>query len=86
MVKGVPHNLMKATCKFCGRRLRYAKIPNRGPVMVHGKGEGEMCRRAIWMGTDLISRAEARAKAQAEQEAARARARAALEARLEASK
>jgi hypothetical protein len=56
-MKGVPHQLMRANCKFCGRRLRYAHLPDRGPVMVHAKGEGELCRRLQDTGRDLISRA-----------------------------
>lgn len=58
---------MRARCKFCGRALRYAKIPNRGPVMAHGKGEAEICRRLIASGQDIPTR-EAR---RLEEEAAR---------------
>ena len=46
-MKGVPHRLMKAVCPNCGRRLRYANLPNRGPRMVHAKGDGELCRRKL---------------------------------------
>ena len=55
-MKGIPHQLMKARCKYCGRNLRYAKLPNRGPVMVHNKGDGENCRRLIAMGNDIPTR------------------------------
>lgn len=48
----------RATCRFCGRRLRYAKIPNRGPVMAHSPGEGEHCRRLIEMGRDIVTQRE----------------------------
>lgn len=54
---GVPHHLMRAKCQYCGRPLRYANIPNRGPVMAHASGEGERCRRMQASGTDLVSRA-----------------------------
>lgn len=47
---------MKGRCNYCGRILRYANIPNRGPVMAHAKGDGEICRRLIHSGNDLISR------------------------------
>lgn len=52
------HRFIRGTCKYCGRRLRYGNLPNRGPVMVHGKGDGEACRRLQAMGRDLVSRAE----------------------------
>lgn len=55
---GIPANLMRARCRFCGRPLRYANLPNRGPVMVHAKGDGETCRRLQYLGRDLVSRAE----------------------------
>lgn len=54
----VPHQLMKASCQFCGRRLRYAKIPNRGPVMAHGPGEGERCRWLREVRRDIVSERE----------------------------
>jgi hypothetical protein len=49
----IPSNLMRARCKWCGRGLRYANLPNRGPVMVHAAGEGAACRRLIDMGMDI---------------------------------
>jgi len=66
---GIPHQLMKARCKYCGRFLRYAKIPNRGPVMAHAKGERELCDRLRAFGNDLISRAEREAEREAERKA-----------------
>lgn len=72
-----PHNLMRARCKFCGRGLRYANLPNRGPVMVHSAGEGAACRRLIDMGQDIPTR-EAKRKAE---EADRAERMAAFKAR-----
>lgn len=56
MAKGIPHQLMRARCRFCGRSLRYANLPNRGPVMAHAKGDGEHCRRLQAMGNDIESR------------------------------
>lgn len=53
----LPHNLMRGRCPFCGRTLRYANIPNRGPVMAHAKGDGEHCRMLINQGRDLVTRA-----------------------------
>jgi hypothetical protein len=53
---GVPHQLMRGRCRFCGRTLRYAKIPNRGPVMAHATGDGAACQRLQASGNDLISR------------------------------
>jgi hypothetical protein len=55
MAKGVPGRLMKAHCKWCGRRLVYAWIPNRGPVMAHQRGDREHCDRLVASGRDLIS-------------------------------
>lgn len=57
-MKGVPHNLMKGRCRWCGRLLVYANIPNRGPVMAHRKGERELCNRLRAVEQDLVSRAE----------------------------
>jgi hypothetical protein len=56
MAKGIPHQLMRARCRFCGRGLRYANLPNRGPVMVHGKGESAFCQRLIATGNDIPTR------------------------------
>lgn len=54
-MKGVPHRLMRARCHYCGRKLRYANIPNRGPVMAHAKGDGERCCRLREDGRDIVS-------------------------------
>lgn len=63
---GIPHRLMKGRCQFCGRTLRYANIPNRGPVMAHAKGERQLCDMLRSSGRDLVSRnyRDAKAKAQ----------------------
>jgi hypothetical protein len=81
-VTGLPHHLMKGRCGWCGGRLRYGNLPNRGPVMVHAKGEGERCRRMVANGQDLVSRAER----QREQDQAREAARLAFKARAEAAR
>lgn len=65
--------LMRARCKFCGRQLHYAKIPNRGPVMAHATGDGAACRRLQGMGHDLVSRADKAAEIKAEQDTLRKR-------------
>jgi hypothetical protein len=52
------HQLMRTRCRYCGRLLRYANIPNRGPVMAHAAGDGVHCRRMQAMGRDLVTRAE----------------------------
>lgn len=52
------HRLMRAKCPYCGRGLRYANIPNRGPVMVHDSGAGEACRRLRAAGRDIVSNRE----------------------------
>jgi len=71
VTKGVPFNLMRGKCRFCGRTLRYANIPNRGPVMAHGHGEAQICARMQQMGNDLISRAEKAARLESERQALR---------------
>ena len=64
-------NLMRARCKYCGGQLRYANIPNRGPVMAHGAGERQRCDRMIALGNDLITRAEQAAEQLARSESLR---------------
>lgn len=60
------YNLMRARCKYCGRNLRYANLPNRGPVMVHASGDGAACRRLIESGRDIVTRELQRKEAEAE--------------------
>lgn len=67
-MSGVPHNLMRGRCQFCGRTLRYANIPNRGPVMAHAKGDGAHCQGLIQRGQDLVSREARRIADKAEHE------------------
>ena len=67
--RGSPQHLIKARCKYCGRNLRYANLPNRGPVMVHNKGEGAACERLIAMGNDIPTREAKRIADEAERKA-----------------
>lgn len=66
MVAGIRHHLMRARCKYCGRSLRYANLPNMGPRMVHGAGEGAACQRLIAMGNDIPTREAKRLADEAE--------------------
>lgn len=59
-------------CKYCGRLLHNAWIPNRGNVTAHAKGDGEACSRLIATGRDMITRAAEDAALKAEQERRRA--------------
>lgn len=58
-MKGIPHRLIKTRCRYCGRMLRYAHLPNRGSVMVHEKGAGARCRDLRARGRDAVSMAAA---------------------------
>lgn len=69
MAKGIPHHLMRAKCRYCGRALRYANLPNRGPAMVHGAGEGAACQRMRALGNDIVSREAKRLADEAERAA-----------------
>jgi len=63
----VPGRLMRARCPLCGRGLRFAKIPNRGPVMAHAPGDGEHCRMLVATGRDIQTRERERLEREAAQ-------------------
>jgi hypothetical protein len=43
-------------CKYCGRLMRVATIPNRGPVWVHHDSGGRAwCDRLRATGRDIVS-------------------------------
>lgn len=52
------HHLIRPTCKFCGRRLRFANLPNRGATMVHAAGDGARCHSLRDSGRDIVSQKE----------------------------
>jgi hypothetical protein len=46
---------LNVRCRFCGRPLVFANIPNRGPVMAHRPGERKLCDRLREEGRDMES-------------------------------